>query len=211
MWLFLKIIFSRWRIPKKRALGLCQYISISSSDICSSDCREEAPPPTAIVFNNSIEVRTTWDRKKKAESRSQMQWQERNVSFLQQNLLLQRLGAFRPEISRHHRYSDSVPSVQLINTETNLPIERRCWLQRPYLSTRICSLINRGICSTSMHEALSAAGNTELSLCFLIIESFSHLHCDEFLHPGPVVRIGPLLAETKEQGAGRTVSTLNEV
>lgn len=40
---------------------LCQDISIiSSSDICSStDCREEAPPATAMFFNNSMEVRTT--------------------------------------------------------------------------------------------------------------------------------------------------------
>lgn len=41
--------------------NLCQDISIiSSSDICSStDCREEAPPATAMFFNNSMEVRTT--------------------------------------------------------------------------------------------------------------------------------------------------------
>lgn len=38
-----------------------QHISIiSSRDICSStDRKEEAPPSTAIFFNNSIEVRTT--------------------------------------------------------------------------------------------------------------------------------------------------------
>lgn len=39
----------------------CHSISIiSSSDICSStDCREEAPPPTAIFFSSSIEVMNT--------------------------------------------------------------------------------------------------------------------------------------------------------
>lgn len=47
--------------------------------------------------------------------------------------------------------------------------------------------------------------------CALIIDQFPYFHCDEFLHPGPVVRVGPLLSQAKEEGAGRALAAINEV
>lgn len=72
----------------------------------------------------------------------------------------------------------------------------RCLQQNKYL---LCSNWNTAL------RALST------KLWTLIIYRFSHLHCDEFLHPRPTVWIRPLLSQAEEQGAGRALSPVNKV
>lgn len=62
--MFIKLRSTNRRSEDFLSTQLHQFSSINSwRESCSStDCREEAPPSTAMFFTNSIEVKDTWEK-----------------------------------------------------------------------------------------------------------------------------------------------------